>query len=83
MNNIRFFFRLTLHDVENRWIYQSRGFETMRNLKISLTSWFKYHDRLGVKIYQINEKDYVTLMNTGNKIEIQDRLYNGRRILLQ
>jgi len=76
MNNTRFFFRLTLHDVANRWVYQSRGFETMGNLKISLTSWFKYHDRLGVKIYQIDDHDFITLLNTGNKQEINKRLYN-------
>jgi len=75
VNNIRFFFRLTVIDNHN-WIYQSRGFETMRNLKISLTSWFKYHDRLGVKIYQIDGHDFIKLMNTGSKTEIQDRLYH-------
>jgi len=75
MNDIRYFFRLVLLDT-NRWIYQSRGFETMRNLKISLTSWFKYHDRINIKIYQIDEHDIIKLMNTGNKIEIQDRLYH-------
>jgi len=75
MNNTRFFFRLSLHDANN-WLYQSRGFETMRNLKISLTSWFKYHDRMNIKIYQIDDHDFIKLMNQGTKGVIQDRLYH-------
>jgi len=74
-----YFFRI--HYKEDNFIYQSRGFDGLRNLKISLTSFMKWNNYLNIEILTLNPKtNELIIHNTGNNKQIQDMLYNGREI---
>lgn len=75
MNTILYFYRITYN--ENNYIFQSRGFETIQNLKISLAFIFKYsYNHTGYDVFSIStETNNIELIAKGDKQEIRNRIY--------
>jgi len=74
-----YFFRLNY--MNDNFIYQSRGFDGLRNLKISLTSFIRNREELYIEILTLNPRNTdLTIINKGEIPDIEKMLYNGRHI---
>jgi len=69
-----FFYRTKYHN--GNFIYQSRGFNNLKNLKISLSSTLNHGNLTYIEVLSIQPDSYkINMIVKGNKQEVRTRFY--------
>lgn len=73
-NNPLYFYRSKYYD--DNFIYQSRGFNDLKNLKISLASTLKHGNLSYMEVLSIQPDSYkINMIVKGTKQQVRMRLY--------